>query len=94
MACIQNALMQYRAGTERSIKGVALIDCLCLQVPLVVDASKKKRECSVWDWTGEAIDEGAFASEYLSDFMGHKGKFPIRNILQPFCLLVLLYMLT
>lgn len=45
-----------------------------VQVPLAVDASKTRRECSVWDWTGEAVDEGNFASEYLSDFMGHKGK--------------------
>ncbi len=45
-----------------------------LQVPLEIDDSKRKAECSVWDWTGEAIDEGSIASEYLSDFMGHRGK--------------------
>ena len=51
-----------------------------LQVPLQADLSKLKSECSVWDWTGDALDEGDFASEYLSDFMGHKGKM-IRQVI-------------
>lgn len=44
------------------------------QIPLREDPTKLKREASVWNWTGEAIDEGDFASEYISDYMGHKGK--------------------
>ena len=45
-----------------------------MQLPLRPDKSKQKKQCNVWDWTGDAIDEGDFASEYLSDFMGHKGE--------------------
>lgn len=42
------------------------------QVPLQTDGSLKRTTCNVFEWTGEALDEGDLAAEYLSDFMGHK----------------------
>ena len=43
-----------------------------MQVPLQPDSSLKTKLTNVWEWTGEALDEGDLASEYLSDYMGHK----------------------
>lgn len=43
-----------------------------LEVPLQSNGSLKSRICNVWEWTGEALDEGDLAAEYLSNFMGHK----------------------
>lgn len=45
---------------------------MSLQVPLQTDGSLKRTTCNVFEWTGEALDEGDLAAEYLSDFMGHK----------------------
>ena len=42
------------------------------QVPLQSDSSLQTKLTNVWEWTGEALDEGDLAAEYLSDYMGHK----------------------
>lgn len=42
------------------------------KVPLQAGVDLKSRTCNVWEWTGDALDEGDLAAEYLSDFMGHK----------------------
>ena len=32
----------------------------------------KRATVEVWDWTGEAVDEGDAAAEYLSELMGSR----------------------
>lgn len=43
-----------------------------LEIPLGAERSNGLARCDVWGWTGEGYDEGNYAAEYLSDYMGHK----------------------
>ena len=56
----------------RGLYKLALIDDSLGQVPLQTGGDLKRRKVSVWNWEGEALDEGDHAADYLSEFLGHK----------------------
>ena len=44
-----------------------------MQVSLQPESSQEKKECSVWEWKGVAVDEGDAVADYLSKFLGYSG---------------------
>ena len=44
-----------------------------MQVSLQPESSQEKKECSVWEWKGVAVDEGDAVADYLSKFLGYNG---------------------
>ncbi|KAL2634560.1 hypothetical protein R1flu_006039 [Riccia fluitans] len=44
-----------------------------LYVPLAPSYERERIEVTIWEWSGRAFDEGATASEWLSDYIGKSG---------------------
>ncbi|KAL3693367.1 hypothetical protein R1sor_007018 [Riccia sorocarpa] len=55
---------------DRSMKAPGLD---LLYVPLEPSYPRKKIEVTVWEWTGDAIDEGDTAAEWLCEYIGKSG---------------------